>query len=338
MKNAVVPIRNNCFNFIRLLAALQVFFGHAYAHLGLNMSAAGAQLWNILRGVPVFFILSGFLLWTSLERDDSLKKYCTKRIARLYPELWIGVLVNAIIILIVYGSRIEAVPFIAHIFTQSTVLQFWTPDFLRDYGCGTPNGALWTIGVMVQCYAVFYLVFKLLRKRKWNVQLTAFVLAVGCNFLPHLTRRLLPETLAKLFEQTFVPYFWMFLAGGLMAAYFEKMIGFLKKWWFLFLAVSVAFGVSGLEQRIGAYELMKSLTLGLAVVGFAYRYPKLELKNDYSYGFYIYHMIVINLMIHLGLTGKLWHLAVALAGSLLCAAASFHIRKAMGRVRTRLVN
>ena len=44
--------------------------------------------------------------------------------------------------------------FILFIFCQSSIFQFWTPNFLRGYGCGTPNGSLWTIGILIQFYII----------------------------------------------------------------------------------------------------------------------------------------------------------------------------------------
>ncbi len=301
--------------------------GHACEHLNVNMPKGIALIWNCFRGVPIFFILSGFLLWMSLERNSDFKLYCKKRILRLYPELWGGVIVNGIIILVVYGASITVIPFLTHILCQSTILQFWTPDSLRSYGCGTPNGSLWTIGVMVQCYIVFWAVHRLLRKKKLKVQLLVFVGVVACNFLPNLTDWLLPEVLSKLFRQTFVPYFWMFLFGGLMAAYFDQIIDFLKKWWPILFIVSSIISVSGIESGIGAYELIKSMTFGLAMVGFAYQFPKIEIKRDYSYGFYIYHMIVINLMIQLNFAGKIVYIAVALVLSTMLAVSSHWVTR-----------
>ncbi len=314
--------RNNCFNLIRLIGALQVFFGHACEHLEVKMPMAIRLLWGCFRGVPIFFILSGFLLWMSLERNGNFKQYCKKRVLRLYPELWGGVLVNAIVMIVVYGASIVVIPFLAHIVCQGTILQFWTPSSLRGYGCGAPNGSLWTIGVMVQSYVVFYFVWKLLHKRSIKWKAVALAMAAACNFLPHLANRFLPGTIAKLFSQTFIPYFWMFLFGGLMAAYFDKIIGFLKEVWPILFLISATISIFGLEEGIGAYELLKSITFGLAMVGFAYQFSKLEMKRDYSYGFYIYHMIVINLMLHLNFTGKIVYIAVALMLSVLLAIAS----------------
>lgn len=81
--------RDNCFNFIRLIAALQVFFGHASEHLFVPMPSGVKEIWWAFRGVPIFFILSGFLIWNSLERQTSFFTYCKKRLLRLYPELYL---------------------------------------------------------------------------------------------------------------------------------------------------------------------------------------------------------------------------------------------------------
>lgn len=45
--------------------------------------------------------------------------------------------------------------------TQATFLQFWTPASLRGYGVGTPNGALWTICVLIQFYIIAWFVQRL---------------------------------------------------------------------------------------------------------------------------------------------------------------------------------
>lgn len=61
--------KNNCFNFIRIFAALQVFIGHACEHLEVNMPTSVHELWWAFRGVPIFFVLSGFwfgILWRKI--------------------------------------------------------------------------------------------------------------------------------------------------------------------------------------------------------------------------------------------------------------------------------
>ena len=83
-------MNKNCLRLIRLFAALQVFIGHSSAHLHIELPLFFKNLFSIIQGVPVFFLLSGFLIWNSLNQDDNAKSFFKKRILRLYPELWGG--------------------------------------------------------------------------------------------------------------------------------------------------------------------------------------------------------------------------------------------------------
>ena len=56
------------------------------------------------------------------------------------------VLLNLIIIL-ASGVRAGIKDIGIYLSTQMTAFQFYTGDWLRSYGVGTPNGALWTITV-----------------------------------------------------------------------------------------------------------------------------------------------------------------------------------------------
>ena len=149
MEHRSVIRQPNCLNTVRLLAALLILLGHGIQHLGTGAPQWLAWLISYFRGVPIFFVLSGFLIWESLGRNDG-KQYARKRFYRIYPELWGAVALGLIVLLILYLQAVSLPQLGAFTLTQSTFLQFWTPDCLRGYGCGTPNGALWTIGIQVQ--------------------------------------------------------------------------------------------------------------------------------------------------------------------------------------------
>jgi Predicted acyltransferases len=114
-------------------------------------------------GVPLFFFISSYLINFSVRRSKDTKDYFKKRFWRIYPELWTGITVEIFTILIFYKAKINWLGLGIFAVTQGTVLQFWTPGFLRGYGCGTPNGSLWTICVTVQFYIIVWLTRKLWR-------------------------------------------------------------------------------------------------------------------------------------------------------------------------------
>lgn len=98
---------SNCLNLVRLAAAFQVMFGHMIEHLGLPISGAVLRSAYFLRGVPIFFVISGFLIWFSIERSKSYGQYIKKRFLRIYPELWTAVLIELIVLIIFYEGGVE---------------------------------------------------------------------------------------------------------------------------------------------------------------------------------------------------------------------------------------
>ena len=65
---------NNCLSLIRLLAAIQVIFFHLVTHLHISIHPIVDSIATYFRGVPIFFILSGFLIWFSIERSSNYKQ------------------------------------------------------------------------------------------------------------------------------------------------------------------------------------------------------------------------------------------------------------------------
>ena len=80
----------NSFNAVRLLAALQVAYGHVIAHLGIAPTA-GYQWIIQFPGVPIFFAISGYLVFHSLLRLGSLPRFFAHRMARIYPALVVNI-------------------------------------------------------------------------------------------------------------------------------------------------------------------------------------------------------------------------------------------------------
>lgn len=159
----------DCLNTIRLLAAMQVVYGHTLTHLHIESIPVLNDCINFFYGVPIFFTMSGFLIWQSVGRSRGFREYLGKRFWRIFPELWAAVAIELIVLLCLYHDSISWPQFVAFAITQGTIFQFWTPDCLRGYGCGTPNGALWTICVLIQFYFFVYFLYKVLHGRKTYV-------------------------------------------------------------------------------------------------------------------------------------------------------------------------
>lgn len=313
--------RYNSLNTLKILAALQVVYGHALAHMAYAFPKGLSKALGVFMGVPIFFVLSGFLIWNSVGRSSNFKHYALKRFWRVYPELWFGVLFEIAVLMILFKENINYLKLSLFAVTQGTVLQFWTPSFLRTYGCGTPNGALWTISLTIQFYIIVWLLYKFLHKRtcRW---IGVFAVSILLKAAFPLVEHYAPEIIYDLFKVSILPYLWLFLLGCALSEFREKTIPFLKKFWWLLLALS--FVVSFLKVDIDSANygvLLYSLRVP-AFIGMAYAFPKINIKWDISYGLYIYHMTVINAMLEFGFVGRWQYVIVVFVASILLACGS----------------
>ena len=328
-----IDSRNN-FDLLRLFAATQVAIGHATGHLEHSIPILS---WIVaLPGVPIFFFLSGLLIYgsyiSSLSSETPLTTFYTKRALRLYPGLWACFIVSALLVWFSgyleenFPSNLELLVWIG---TQTTFFQFYNPEFLRAFGVGALNGALWTIAVELQFYVLFPLVHRLLQSSFF------LVLAALCTFivLNQMNIYLNPKEniFEKLFNVSFIPWIYMFLFGA-MTAHYVRLRTFMLRTNFFFVAflfVTVYFFSEylGLRWENGINPIGFGL---IAIICFRLGFRRAHIsdalinKNDVSYGVYIYHMPIINLILYLFGTGS-WQFYVSIIATFLCAVTSWTI-------------
>ena len=91
-KSSISTVNN--FDLLRLFAALQVAMTHSALYLD-HEYFIFSYLY-VVPGVPIFFFLSGYLIYGSYESSfknpDPLKNFYYKRFLRLYPALWVCLL------------------------------------------------------------------------------------------------------------------------------------------------------------------------------------------------------------------------------------------------------
>jgi len=113
-------------------------------------------------------------------------------------------------------------------------------------------------------------------------------------------------TLQKLIRYSFFPHFFLFLSGVLLQrlkAYESKWIAGKGAYW---LAAYLAFYY--VVPTAPVTYVPTTLLLGIVTVSIAYTMPSIAQKilrgNDISYGVYIYHGLMINMLVEMGLTGR----------------------------------
>lgn len=309
---------SGCFNTIRLLAAIQVVYGHTLAHLDIPNIPIFHEIISFFLGVPIFFTMSGFLIWGSIGRSKNFAEYLKKRFWRIYPELWVAVAIELIVLLLLYNQPIQWFQFATFTFTQSTIFQFWTPDCLRGYGCGCSNGALWTICVLIQFYFFAYFIYKVLHEKKIGIWLLVIVASLAVSYFISVVQSDVSEIISKLLWQTLLPYFWIFLVAAFVAEKKEYILPALIRYWWLFLIAVLLIRYTGFDIRAG-YNVLHTITLFACLTGAAYAFPLFNVKTDISYGVYIYHMTIVNALITCGYMRNQWLMLIVIVTTCILA-------------------
>lgn len=311
-KNNNFKFNVNNFDLIRLLAAVQVAFIHGNRHLSVDLPVWLVKVIAMFPGVPIFFVTSGFLISASFERNKNLSSYFLNRFLRIFPALWVCFAVSLVLVLLVYNLNASLKDFFIWALAQLTFVQFFNPDFMRDFGVGVLNGSLWTIPVELQFYIVLPFVYFVLEKLKWNkfVICSMFIVLLAINLL---YRSLLGSeevsNAVKLFGVTVFPYLFMFMLGVFLQRNLQYVEKFLQNHvlvilllYVISIIISWALGMQYTGTNINA---MSAFFLGLLTLSFAYTntnyFSKILRGFDISYGFYIYHMVFVNVLLHLSI-------------------------------------
>lgn len=323
-------MRDNNFDAIRLLAASQVVVSHAASHLEYKLPEWLGFL-SYFPGVPVFFVVSGFLISASFERAPSIRQYALNRFLRIYPALW-ACLAVSIFIAAIADVVFPAKYFSIWLLAQVSVLQFYNPDFLRGLGVGVLNGSLWTIPVEIQFY--FFLPFLMLFAGKRSNQARIFLAALVLSLIVMMVSRDLMSAdggmLAKIVHVSLLPYLFFFLIGVALRAIHERNQIFRSsflKFLALYLLLIVFQEWLGLPGTTGNnLNPVQSVALGCLIVSAAFSNVGLSKStlrgNDVSYGLYIYHMPIVNYLLFKNLVGGLG-LIVCLVATLILAGLSW---------------
>jgi peptidoglycan/LPS O-acetylase OafA/YrhL len=324
--------RSNNFDLIRLFAALQVVFVHGSVHLKLTAeNPTISQLMAIVAwfpGVPIFFVISGYLIATSFARNDlRTLPYTVNRILRIYPALYVCLGISIIVLFafeIVTLFSFASAGLAAWLLAQLTLFQFYNPPQFRSFGVGVLNGSLWTIPVEVTFYIIIPFLmcgFKAIKLKSINF----YLLSIGiCSYVVFLVSKNAPTAVAKYLIVTIAPHLWMFLLGVAMYYNQSKLMGVLKGrvfFWFVPYVLFNIFITTEVTSVSGAFcFLLKQVLLAGVVLSAAFSMTGLSnlvlRGNDVSYGVYIYHMIVTNSLVQLGLTGSLSYLLLLFIATL----------------------
>lgn len=142
---------------LRGIAAIFVVLFHLTAD-----RPQGKYFFNLgLTGVELFFIISGFVIFMTLEKVKTAKEFVISRVTRLFPTYWTCVTITAILIL-VSGYAVVGKPFFIKYITNLTM-------FNNYFGQGGIDGTYWTMLIEMIFYIFMLFIFSIKRLKSIEV-------------------------------------------------------------------------------------------------------------------------------------------------------------------------
>lgn len=327
--SSVFDPRANGLNFVRLVLALSVIVWHSFPLTGHDIAFRPLRQLAAEVGVDGFFAISGYLIVASWVRDPSVIRYLRARALRIFPAFWVCLIVVALVIAPVFtgvlgGANLTYVLVNAGLYIRQTGID-GTPAGIPFPGVW--NGSLWTLWWEFLCYlGVLALGVAGLLRRGWVIG-TAFLLVAGVAVLTSLG--VLENGLIVHGSR----FGLMFFAGAIVWRYRDRIP-------VTPAVIAGAVVVVAASLWLPNYRLVAALPLAYLVLtaGALIRTPALRLRNDISYGVYIYAFPVqqVLALVGAGALGVPAYALLATVGTVPLAAASwFWVEKPAMRLKGR---
>ncbi len=319
-----VRLRRNNFDLLRFSLAFMVFLYHAYV---LSDAAALSVFNKILSAdiaVKSFFVVSGFLIFMSYENSRDLRSYFVKRAKRIYPAYFFMILAGATLGLVFTSHArdgfffAQLLKYVASNLVFLNVLQPGLPGLFEGNHLQAINGALWTLKIEVMFYLFVPLAVMAFRQFGRLPMMALFF--VGSVLYSVVMLHLANQTGAPVYlelQRQLPGQIAFFIAGAAAYYYFDRLIRYAV--WLVPLAL-LAFALQGWLPWLA----VEPLALAVLVIGFACLLPHLgdfAKFGDFSYGMYIAHFPILQLLIAYGFFSQAPWSGLLLAAALVLSAA-----------------
>jgi peptidoglycan/LPS O-acetylase OafA/YrhL len=163
--------RINGLDSLRGIAALSVVLFHYTTRFGESFGHPEATWLNFsqgFRGVDLFFMISGFVIFMTLDNTASARDFVVSRFSRLFPTFWASMLLTYIVVT-VFGLPGKGVGLVEMILNFTMV-----PGLLN---VRPVDGTYWTLEIELIFYALMLLLFLAGALKKIHLILGVWLLA-----------------------------------------------------------------------------------------------------------------------------------------------------------------
>lgn len=210
---------------LRGIAILLVVLFHAYGNpFQFNRYPYGDTFAGLISygwvGVQLFFMISGFVIFMTLEKCHNFSEFICRRWFRLFPAM---LMCSVIIFMIgsVFPERLSGPVFLQNLLPGITFIDpfLWTK--LLGIDMKSLETSFWSLYVEVKFYIIFGILYFSVGWRKAVLALIGiFLLSTGVLVLREFVPAVDMSLLSKFFSYSGMRYYGWFVAGSLYYKYF----------------------------------------------------------------------------------------------------------------------
>lgn len=298
-------------------------------HLTMGRPQSNA-FWDIgIMAVDTFFIISGFVIFMTLENCLTGKEFLMKRIARLYPVFWICMTIT-MLVLIPYGFE--------H-FNRQTAIKYLANLSLLHLYLGQPSmdGVYWSLVVELIFYLLMLLLLALKKLDKIEQVVAGSLLFLSGYGLYCQVHPLSQEANKHLYTQAAIVFILPDLLLGICLYQLRSKGPTVRRYLLIAGCFITAVCINGLDPRTGITGSLRFFTMLAALYGIFLLliYGRLQFivnpvtlfLGGISYPLYLLHMNISLLVLlpHLLLVMPFWYAVLADVLILVAAAYLIHI-------------
>jgi peptidoglycan/LPS O-acetylase OafA/YrhL len=296
-------LRLNNVTELRLLFAASVMLSHAATLLDAASYRLVRTVLNSDAAVQGFFILSGYLVFGSYNRLRSPTQFYKRRLLRIYPAYGVAVLLFIVLGIaqaLVLGHAVNWAEVPSYLAANLTTLNFLQPSVDGVFASNprdAVNGALWSIKVELMFYAAVPLLF-VIGKRISFFALGSLLILAGVVWWPALNwlgeqYGIVPHPSLRNQLPGQLHYF------GLGIALFARSQGSLSNLGIAAMTVGAALLLAALGATSQAVQALVLVAL-IGGISALKRSNDLLGGQDLSYGIYLSHFPIIQLLLAFG--------------------------------------
>ncbi len=251
--------------------------------------------------VKGFFVISGFLIAKSYIRSSSLSSYITKRCKRILPAY-----IFTIIMCLIIGVFVTSLPLsdfitnketIKYILANFSFMNFIQPSLpgVFEHNPNQPmDGSLWTIKSEIALYVLLPFLIPLLKKKPLLSYVVIYLISCAWfYFFTYIYSGGKADTLAKQFISLSSYFFF-----GTLLATNENIFKQLK------IITIVSLVIFFVTKKTELTHFIQPIAYSSVVILFCtgvFKEIPIGKYGDFSYGLYLYHWPVIQILIYLGI-------------------------------------